>query len=548
MGIFMMTMRRYSFSCLCIAMLCVSLSACGMSYSYSQKNRTESVQIVDIGMQEGKEYVVKKKIDLKGKQIDVPKGVTITFLRGGSIVNGLLNGSDTKIQSTIDNALGVKLNGTWIVDRISDKIFSRNYLSDTEIINNLNAIQSDSILNEITITRNYTITIPKSGGSGLILKSNTILLLDATLILAPNKLRSYNIVYIQGKENVTVKGGRIVGDVGKHTYIEGTSSEWGMGVNIQESQDVSLEDLYVTRCTGDGIYISGGNEPSFGYYDHASHNITIRNVTSDANRRQGLSIIHVDGLVASNCSFINTGQIEFTSPGAGIDIEPNVSNDRNMSVRNVVIDNCTITGNKGSAVLASYTYEAGGRQNYENLVFSNCHADGLLKARSTDLTFRQCSFKEVSFASAYSPTHITMEGCSITGGSGISLTLPPQKNAHSKGCLMAIDLVDCVISMDEKETTKHTLISCNKNFIPNLEYFNVKGSRLIIPPSLSQDFKLTESSFNDKLHISNSSIEMEGRTFDSTGLVLTGNKIRCAKVVKLPQGRDNKVLTTRGNP
>ena len=206
------------------------------------------------------------------------------------------------------------------------------------------------------------------------------------------------------------------------------------------------------------------------------------------------------------------------------------------------------SGNKGSAVLASYTYEAGGRQNYENLLFSNCHADGLLKARSTDLTFRQCSFKEVSFASAYSPTHITMEGCSITGGSGISLTLPPQKNAHSKGCLMAIDLVDCVISMDEKETTKHTLISCNKNFIPNLEYFNVKGSRLIIPPSLSQDFKLTESSFNDKLHISNSSIEMEGRTFDSTGLVLTGNKIRCAKVVKLPQGRDNKVLTTRGNP
>ena len=536
---------------LLIALLCFFFTACGASCAYSkhEKPKPEKIQVrertqmVDIGMQPNLEYVVKEKIDLKDKQVNVPSGMTITFKKGGAIVNGTLNGNGTKLNSKTENVLGVKLKGSWCVDKVSDLIFSKEYLSDTEIINNLNAIQSDAMVNEVTIHRDYDIAITKSGGAGLLPSSNSTILLKGTISLQGNDYKTYQIIDIKHKENVTVKGGRIVGDVGKHTYIEGSSSEWGMGVNIQESQNVTIENLYITRCTGDGIYISGGNEPSVGIYDHASRNVAIRNATCDDNRRQGLSIIHVDGLTVRDCSFINTGKTEFTAPGAGIDIEPNVSNDRNMSVRNVVVDNCTVTGNKGSAVATNNTYEANGLRNYSNILFSNCRTDGLLKAQSHDVTFRKCSFKEVRIASVYAPTHITFEDCTIAGGYGVVLYVPSEKGVQSKDRLLALDFKGCSISTSEEETWTNSLISCYKSYVPNLEYVKIENCHLTIPRAKSKAYNLTEYDFKDKLLITSSTIDMEGAELRADGVVLEGNRVRCAKVVKSPKGAGNKIIS-----
>lgn len=534
-----------------ISSLCVLFMACGASCAYSKREKPkaekitvrEQVQIADIGMQAHKEYVVKEKIDLRGKQVNVPKGVTITFKKGGAIVNGTLNGKGTELNSKTDNVLGVNLKGTWCVDKVSDLLFSKEYLSDTEIINNLNVIQSDAMANEVTINRDYHITIAKSGGAGLLPSNHSTIQLKGTISLENNDYTSYQIVYIKNKEDVTIKGGHIVGDVGKHTYVEGSSSEWGMGIYIMESKDVSLSDIYIARCTGDGIYITGGKEPSIGVYDYASSNVSIQNVTCEANRRQGLSIIHVDGLTVKDCSFIKTGQIEYTAPGAGIDIEPNVSNSRNMSVRNVLVENCKIQENKGTAILANYTYEGNGQQNFENLLFLDCHADGTLLARSTGLTFRRCKFKEVGFASAYSPTHITMEDCTIEGGYGISIYVPSKNGVQSKDRLLALDLINCAISTTVDKALNQSFISCKKWYISNLEYFNVIGCKFAVTATNeNKSLKFSEYPFNGKLHMSSSSIDMKGHEFDASGMVLNNNRIRCAKVVRMPQKGNNVVI------
>lgn len=506
----------------------------------------EVAQILDIGMQSGKEYVVREKIDLRGKQVNVPEGVTITFERGGAILNGILNGNGTKVNSKIKNVLGVKMKGTWCVNRINDDLFYHDYLTDADIIANINTIQSDIVQNEITISRDYTVRIANSGDSGLDLKSNTKLHLKGTLTLAPNDFKSYSIISIKNKENIQIKGGNIVGDVGHHTYISGSSSEWGMGITIQESQNVSLEDLYITLCTGDGIYVSGGKEPSVGIYDHASKNVTIRKVTCDANRRQGISIIHVDGLVVRDCSFINTGQLEFTEPGAGIDIEPNVSNGQNMSVRNLVVENCYVHCNKGSAISCSSTYEADGRQNFENLLFSDCQTDGTLRAQSTDLVFRNCSFREVRFAAIHSPTHIRMEGCTIEGGYGIIVYAPTDKGVNYKDRLLALDLVNCIISVAEGETRTKSLISCYKNYVPNIEYINIEKCHLIVPESKDSAFKLIDYDMKDKMHISSSVIKMDGRDLDSKGIIYRGNTIHCRSTA-ISAVDNNIVKTSEGS-
>lgn len=415
---------------LLIALLCFSFTACGASCAYSkyEKPKPEKVQVhertqmVDIGMQPNCEYVVKEMIDLKGKQVNVPSGVTITFKKGGAIVNGTLNGKGTKLNSKTENVLGVKLKGTWCVDKVSDLIFSKEYLSDTEIINNLNAIQSDKQSNEVTIHRDYNIAIAKSGGAGLLPSSNSTILLKGTISLQGNDYKTYQIIDIKHKENVTVKGGRIVGDVGKHTYIEGSSSEWGMGVNIQESENVTIENLYITRCTGDGIYISGGNEPELCHYDYASKNVILTSVVSDDNRRQGLSVIHVDGLIINGCQFINTGKTEYTGPGSGIDFEPNVTNGRNMSIRNVSISDCRLYGNKGKQQGGYNAFFDGSHSSFENIRIKNTYYGGMCYIPG-DMTFENCEFEGITVRNSEMPVHVSFLNCTVSNGDGVCIVI-----------------------------------------------------------------------------------------------------------------------------
>ena len=111
-----------------------------------------------------------------------------------------------------------------------------------------------------------------------------------------------------------------------------------MGVKIVNSQHVVVEGVTAKECWGDGFYV--GKASGSGSVD-----VTLDNVISDHNRRQGLSIISVDGLVVKNSTFENT---EGTSPMAGIDIEPNPGD----TVNNVLITGCTLVKNYSAGIVA----------------------------------------------------------------------------------------------------------------------------------------------------------------------------------------------------
>lgn len=63
------------------------------------------------------------------------------------------------------------------------------------------------------------------------------------------------------------------------------------------------------------------------------------------NRRQGISIEAASNVKLINCEFAYTGFPKFTSPGAGLDIEPWTDN-RNK-VWNVTVIGCKLHDNKG---------------------------------------------------------------------------------------------------------------------------------------------------------------------------------------------------------
>jgi parallel beta-helix repeat protein len=165
----------------------------------------------------------------------------------------------------------------------------------------------------------------------LILHSNMTLKLSqgAVLKAIATSNANYDVIRIAQASNVNVVGGTIAGERATHT---GTGGEWGMGLSIHASQHVVIDGVTSRDCWGDGFYVT-----------EASSDVTLCNLTSDHNRRQGMSITSVDKMRVTGCTFENTTG---TLPEAGVDIEPNVGETAN----DVQFLDCIFKGNAGEGI------------------------------------------------------------------------------------------------------------------------------------------------------------------------------------------------------
>lgn len=173
----------------------------------------------------------------------------------------------------------------------------------------------------------------QNGTRGIVMKDSIHLSLDdnATIKAIPNNAERYYIISIDDVSNVSVTGGTILGERNEHT---GTTGEWGMGIYIKSGIDVLIKNVNIKDCWGDGILVGG-----------YSQRVEIDKVLSYNNRRQGMSIVRVDGLIVKNSEFSNTNG---TAPEAGIDLEPDLNN---QHVKNVLITNCKFSNNNGRGIL-----------------------------------------------------------------------------------------------------------------------------------------------------------------------------------------------------
>jgi nitrous oxidase accessory protein NosD len=161
------------------------------------------------------------------------------------------------------------------------------------------------------------------------LRSLMLLSMDPNAILKAktSSVKRAYILYISGKSDVEIVGGQLVGERDSHIYASGTTDEWNHGIQIANAKRVTVRDMRVSKCTGDGICIGG-----------ASNDVVVQNIVSTENRRQGLSI--------TNCSNIKVYDSEFsytngTSPECGIDIEP----DPGYTCSDIWIENCRCNNN-----------------------------------------------------------------------------------------------------------------------------------------------------------------------------------------------------------
>lgn len=167
---------------------------------------------------------------------------------------------------------------------------------------------------------------------------------DVTIIVEPDVMvRAINGAYVGANdcvltladvENVTISGYGAKIAMAKPEYKTG---EWRMALKILGCSNVRVEGLTLRDSGGDGVYVGRGGTPC--------RDITLRDLVVDNNRRQGMSVITVEGLVIEGCSFLNTNG---TAPQSGIDFEPNAPDDK---LTDIVLRDCWFAGNMTSGVL-----------------------------------------------------------------------------------------------------------------------------------------------------------------------------------------------------
>lgn len=392
-------------------------------------------------------YVITGEVDLKGKTVQIPSGSVLDF-RKGSIINGEIIGNNTQLKALHRKCIGFRIDGTWVVTKIDDTYFETNILNDDQIITAVNALQNDRVENHIVLRKEqYYCSINKSGGFLLNLSSNTKLKLKTTISIAGNNYTSYNIIRIKDKENVEVIGGVLIGDVGKHEYVEGNTSQWGHGLYICHSKHVRVEKVTAMKCIGDGFTITGGEAAHYGDMNQGSCDVIINNVRARYNRRQGISIIYADEVTVKNSVFSDTGAMEFQSPSAGIDIEPNLA-PFYQTTRNIKIINCRFERNVGRSILANHYVNYEGTKSISSVLIDNCYCDGKVELYVGGITVSNSRFLSLEVHAEKDPIEgLSFSKCMI-GENGITLHCV-NKNRGDETAIEGIVFNKCTITIPE---------------------------------------------------------------------------------------------------
>lgn len=196
-----------------------------------------------------------------------------------------------------------------------------------------------------------TLYIPKQHGpfyltGQLFVASNTTIVLESgTIIQAVDTLSRTapyeRLLRLKMVENVVIHGNGATLRMNKAAY---SSGEQAHCVDISGSRNVVIENLNCNDSGGDGFYV-GVYEVTPGH--GPCRDIILRDCAADNNRRQGLSVISVDGLLVENCRFTNTNG---TAPESGVDVEPNGQSEPLRRIRFV---NCLSQGNAGQGFLTA---------------------------------------------------------------------------------------------------------------------------------------------------------------------------------------------------
>ena len=136
-------------------------------------------------------------------------------------------------------------------------------------------------------------------------------------------------------ENVTVEGSGATFKMNKSEY---TSGEQRHAFSINNCNDITVRGLTIRDSGGAGIMIYGGGNSAY------SKNITVENVKSLNNRRDGITITSAENVWVRNSEFSKSSG---TMPQAGVVLESDNPTDRLV---NINFANCKFSDNNNAGI------------------------------------------------------------------------------------------------------------------------------------------------------------------------------------------------------
>lgn len=204
----------------------------------------------------------------------------------------------------------------------------------------------------------------------------------ATLKVIPNGSPGYACIYLGvGQDNVTITGGRIVGDRAGHDYAtepKFTTHEYGYGIVTHGAKDVTIDGVTISGFTGDGVNIYSVGNLAFPhlYGEYVpSERVIVKNCRIDGSRRNNVSVIGCDRVTIENCTITRAGYSDGvhdgTAPRFGIDIEGSGANGADWETPlNVTIRNNRFGGNVNGSVMNYNGYGVNVEGNFADNVIS----------------------------------------------------------------------------------------------------------------------------------------------------------------------------------
>lgn len=295
-------------------------------------------------------------------------------------------------------------------------------------------------------------------GGGVRMRSNVHLQLDPAAVIKafPSPVSVYKVIQFRLCQNASIRGGAIHGERNEHV---GTTGEHGHAISIIGADRVSVERTTLTQAWGDGLHIAYVSADSgSGMPDRPSTDITVRDVLAEHNRRQGMSIICVDGMIVENSTFRFTGG---TRPAAGIDVEPNSGH---PGVQNLAIRNVRSYENDGSGLaffgehINNITVDdvtlARNERNRTQPVQAQLSARGKI----TDLTLRRVFIADSVDGAMYlsGVDRITIIGCQTDHD--VTFAYGNHHSRRTTGTQIIGNRIDGTLALEELD---HTLVDAN---------------------------------------------------------------------------------------
>jgi hypothetical protein len=199
----------------------------------------------------------------------------------------------------------------------------------------LNAAVSDDGSGEYRMPRaTYLIKSPITPPAGVkwTCEPGTVILVDASMGASERAI-------LISVSNVTIEGLELDGN--KDEYTATTEQRHGIMVT-GDVENITLRDLYLHDCKGDGLYIGSGDGTT------TPTDVTVDNVRCLANHRQGCSVTSGRNLTFTNCRFAETSG---TAPQAGVDVEPN---NATAVLENITFRDCHFYDNAGAGLLLDW--------------------------------------------------------------------------------------------------------------------------------------------------------------------------------------------------